>query len=98
MLGKYFHFTIKDIAISLVAGWMQYHHYRSGHWVVRGMVKITNGNWVLTLWENEFPFIPQVQSTGWKTPMILSKSPADYGERTILYEWMTFRQMRNLML
>jgi mannose-1-phosphate guanylyltransferase/mannose-6-phosphate isomerase len=56
-------FKIKDIEINPKARLsMQYHHHRSEHWVVvRGTARITNGDQVVILHENESAFIPQGQ-------------------------------------
>lgn len=56
-------FKIKDIEINPKARLsMQYHHHRSEHWVVvRGTARITNGDKMLILKENESTFIPQGQ-------------------------------------
>lgn len=63
-------FKIKDIAIKPRCRLsMQYHRHRSEHWViVRGKAKITNGNKVLMLNENESAYIPQGQQHRLENP------------------------------
>ena len=42
---------------------LQMHHHRAEHWiVVRGVAEITNGDQVITLYENQSTFIPQGQT------------------------------------
>jgi mannose-1-phosphate guanylyltransferase/mannose-6-phosphate isomerase len=63
-------FKIKDIEIKPGCSLsMQYHHHRSEHWVVvRGMARITNGDKVLILRENESTYIPQEQKHRLENP------------------------------
>lgn len=57
-------FKVKRIQVKPGASLsLQMHHHRAEHWiVVRGVAEITNGDQVITLYENQSTFIPQGQT------------------------------------
>ena len=57
-------FKVKRIQVKPGASLsLQMHHHRAEHWVVvKGTAKITNGNQVITLTENQSTYIPQGQT------------------------------------
>jgi mannose-1-phosphate guanylyltransferase/mannose-6-phosphate isomerase len=58
------HFKVKRIQVKPGASLsLQMHHHRAEHWVVvKGTAKITNGDKVITLFENQSTYIPQKQT------------------------------------
>ncbi len=60
--GQYF--KVKRIQVKPGASLsLQMHHHRAEHWiVVKGVAEITNGDQVITLYENQSTFIPQGQT------------------------------------
>lgn len=57
-------FKVKRIQVKPGASLsLQMHHHRAEHWiVVKGIAEITNGEQVITLYENQSTFIPQGQT------------------------------------
>ncbi len=56
-------FKVKHIKVNPGASLsLQMHHHRSEHWiVVKGIAEVTNGNQIITLFENQSTYIPQGQ-------------------------------------
>ena len=58
------HFKVKRIQVKPGASLsLQMHHHRAEHWiVVKGIAEVTNGDQVITLYENQSTYIPQGQT------------------------------------
>jgi len=85
-------FQVKQITVKPGASLsLQYHHHRAEHWVVvEGTARVTRGDEMMTLHENESTYIPQgsvhrLENTGAKPLRIIEVQSGSYlGEDDIV--------------